>query len=128
MAHWSDRYLGIPYAALNCAELVEKVQLEQFGRRIRFPKPERQNVFHYSAAIVSSSRDFAEPVEVPSDGCAVLLFARGRIAHVGLYCLIGRESFLLHADSRFGSSCRIPMSRVQAPLYRLEGYYAWLEP
>lgn len=126
MTHWSDGYLDIPYRELNCAELVERVLREQLGRDLHFPLRENNNLFHQSALITAYARDFAIPIATPSDGCAVVLLARGRMAHVGLYCLIGGVGYVLHADSSFGSSTRPPMTRMVPPRYRIEGFYEWI--
>ena len=126
MAHWSDGYIDIPHAALDCGELVAKVLREQFGRTVNFPRKESDNLFHRAQLITEHCADFARPVGAPFDGCGVLLFARGRMAHMGLYCLID-QPYLLHSDSRFGSSTRVPLSRVCPPRYRIEGFYAWLD-
>lgn len=127
MAHWSDGYIGVPWTAENCAALVERVLREQFGRTVAFPRPARPNVFHYAELLEARRRDFARPITSPHDGCAVIVLARGRLAHVGLYCVLPDQPYLLHSDSSFGASVRIPMSRVCRPRFTIEGFYAWLD-
>lgn len=126
MAHWSDPYIDIPHAELDCAELVEKVLREVFCRDIRFPRRRSAHLAHRARLITTHTADFARPVDVPFDGSGVLIFARGRIAHIGLYCDIAGQGFILHSDSSFGTSIRQPVNRVTAT-HRIEGFYAWLD-
>lgn len=127
MAHWSDGYIGVPYRECNCAELVERVLREQLGRDLNFPRRESDNLFHQSALLTAHARDFARPIAAPADGCCVMFLVRGRMAHVGLYCLIGGQGYVLHADSAFGSSTRIAIRHMVPPRYRIEGFYEWLD-
>lgn len=127
MSHWSDDYLDIPHATLDCAELVERVLREQFARDVHFPRRQSDNLFHRAALITQHARDFARRIASPYDGCGVLLLGRGRMAHMGLYCEIAHQAYLLHSDAAFGYSTRIPMTRVCPPLYRIEGFYGWLD-
>lgn len=124
MTHWSDGYIGIPHAQADCAELVERVLREQFGSEVRFPRKESVDLFHRAALITAHAADFAERITEPVDGCGVLMLARGRMAHMGLYCVIDR-GYVLHSDSAFGSSIRVPVERV-AQSHRIEGFYRWL--
>lgn len=127
MAHWSDGYIDVPYAVENCAALVERVRREVWGSRVRFPRPTRASVLHYGALLTARARDFATPIATPHDGCAVIVLARGRLAHLGLYCELPDQPYLLHSDNTFGASVRIPMSRVCRPRFTIEGFYAWLD-
>lgn len=124
-AHWSAGYIGIPHARLDCAELVELVLREQLGRVVHFPRKERLDVFHRAGLITRHCADFARPVDEPYDGCGVLMFSRGRMAHMGLYCVID-QPYVLHSDSAFGESVLFPLTRV-AQTHRIQGFYAWLD-
>lgn len=124
MAHWSDGYIDIPHAELDCGELVERVLREQFGREVRFPRKQRQDLEHRSALIVAHRDAFATRIDAPVDGCGVLMFARGRRAHIGLYCLIQGLPYVLHSDALFGSSMRVPLERLKMRC-KVEGWYAW---
>ncbi|MFT4190832.1 MAG: hypothetical protein QM617_04815 [Comamonas sp.] len=121
--HWSDPYLNIPHAVLDCGQLVERVLREQLGRDVHFPQRQADDLVHRSSLIVDHAADFARPIGQAEDGCGVLMWARGRRAHIGLYCLIDRVPYVLHSDSLFGSSVRTPLARLP---YKVEGYYAWL--
>ena len=124
MAHWSDRYVGIPYATANCADLSQLAQRQEFGRHLHFPGC-TGGVFERSALIRARSADFAEPIDQPVDGCGVLFLVRGRLAHMGLYCAIDGVGYVLHTSSSFGSSTRIQLARMVPPSYKIEGWYAW---
>lgn len=124
--HWSDSYIDIPHDVLDCAQLVERVLHEQFDRAdIHFPQRQADDLAHRSGLIVDHQADFAEKIAAPVDGCGVLMLARGRQAHIGLYCLIQGVSYVLHSDALFGTSLRHPLVRLPR-CYRVEGYYQWL--
>ncbi|MDR2155896.1 MAG: hypothetical protein LBE78_12885 [Burkholderiaceae bacterium] len=125
MAHWSDAYIDIPHSALDCSQLVERVLREQFGRDVRFPARPSSDLDQCSRVIITHVDDYAKRIGAPKDGCGVLMIARGRRAHMGLYCLIDHAAYILHSDSIFGASVRTPLARL-ARCYRIEGYYAWL--
>lgn len=126
MAHWSDGYINIPHTRLDCGELVEKVLREQLGRVVHFPRKERVDVFHRAGLITRHATDFARRIDKPVDGCGVMIMARGRLAHIGLYCAID-QGYVLHSDSHFGSSMRTKINMMVPPVYRIEGFYAWLD-
>lgn len=125
MAHWSDGYIDIPHSELDCAELVERVLREQFGYTVRWPRRTADDLEHRSGMIVASRDEYAHQISAPHDGCGVLMFCRGRRAHMGLYALIGGVGYVLHSDSRHGASVRMPVDRVHR-VYKIEGYYDWL--
>lgn len=124
--HWSDSYIDISHTVLDCGQLVQRVLHEQFGRAdIHFPQRQADDLEHRSGLIVQNQADFAQRIEEPVDGCGVLMFARGRRAHIGLYCLILGVPYILHSDSLFGKSVRTPLARMRLR-YRVEGFYQWL--
>jgi len=123
--HWSDGYTGIPHLRYDCAELVEKVLHEQFGLKIRFPRKRRTDLFHRASLITQHCADFAYRINTPVDGCGVLMFARGRMAHMGLYCAIA-QGYVLHSDALFGESVCVPINRLTVD-YRIEGFYGWIK-
>lgn len=125
MAHWTDRFKGIPHAQLDCAQFVEYVLRVQFGRDVQFPQRKSDDLADRSALIVGHVPEFARPIDRPVDGCGVLMWARGRRAHIGLYVPINRIAYVLHSDQPFGESVLSPLHRLPR-WYRIEGYYAWL--
>jgi len=125
MAHWTERFIGIPHAQLDCGQFVEHVLRVQFGREVHFPAREHDDLAHRSALIVGHVPDFARPIDVPVDGCGVLMWARGRRAHIGLYVLVDHLPCILHSDQPGGASILSSLARLPS-WYRIEGYYAWL--
>lgn len=126
MAHWSDGYIDIPHDSEDCGQLVERALREQHGKNVRFPQRQRDDLFHRAALIKQHAAEFAYPIPAPVDGCGVLMLARGRMAHIGLYCEIDFQGYVLHSDSLFGTSTRMPISRMVPPFYRIQGFYGWL--
>ena len=124
MPHWSDAYLDIPHTQLDCAELVERALREVFGKNIVFPRKSCDDIDHRSGLIVDNAKDFARPIDQPFDGCGVLMFARGRRAHMGLYCAIA-QGYVLHSHSLFGASMVQPINNMR--FFKIEGFYAWLD-
>jgi hypothetical protein len=125
MTHWSDAYIDIPHADLDCAELVERVLREQFDYMVRWPHRTANDLEHRSGLIVQHRTDFARQIDAPHDGCGVLMYFRGRRAHMGLYALIGGLGYVLHSDAIFGASVRMPVERVRR-VYRIEGWYDFI--
>jgi len=126
MAHWSDRYLGLPYAEADCAELAARVQREVFGREIGLPSERDGGPFALSDRIAQHRGDYAEQVSRPRDGDAVLMRARGRLNHIGVYCDIGGEGWVLHALRNAAQACRHRVTDLPRHQLELEGYYRWL--
>ncbi|MBN9477364.1 MAG: hypothetical protein ABS43_03550 [Bordetella sp. SCN 67-23] len=124
MAHWAERYVDIPHDQLDCGELVEKVLREVFGREVTFPRKQSDSLLHRARLITRSAKDYATPVAAPFDGAGVLILARGRAAHIGLYCAIA-QGYILHSDDWFGASVLEPVNRLSTR-YVVQGYYAWL--
>jgi hypothetical protein len=127
MNHWTDRFLNIPHAQLDCAQLVQKVLAEHYSRSIQFPQKQSNNLFHRAALITQHARDFARPIDQPVEGCGVLMYGRGRMAHMGIYCVLNGIGHILHSDSLFGHSTLLPFARAQPPLYKLQGFYEWID-
>lgn len=126
--HWSTGYIGLRYdaaAGLDCGGLAERVQREVFGRDVRLPSERRpRGPFERSALVRELLADFGQRTDAPADGDAVLLIARGRLQHVGVYCRIGTESWVLHVPE--GAHSVLQRLRDLAGAgYQVEGYYQW---
>lgn len=129
MAHWSDRYLGEPYRPVeaDCAALAVRVAREQFGQHIDLPQ--------HAAGLRSGSRQIdaiaeagsvAERVTTPRDGDVVLMRCRGVLAHVGVYCRIGGDGWVLHALRTAGAVVRHRLRDLPGQGLAVEGFYRWL--
>lgn len=134
MAHWSDRYVGRPYieGTADCAALAQDVRAEVFGRPVALPaardyigKEGIAKVRAMNAQIEAHALDYGTPTDCPADGDAVLLVSRGRLDHIGLFCLIGREPWVLHAATGIDQVIRTRVRELHLYGYRVEGYYQW---
>jgi hypothetical protein len=126
-AHWSQVYVGLPYVrdTFDCAVLVERVLREVFGRDVELPKERSADVHGLSAIIRRRRADVAQPVDDPREGDAVLMIGRGRLNHVGVYCLIAGEPWVLHNMRAAGQVCLHRMRELPAYGLRVEGFYRW---
>jgi len=127
MNHWTEHYIGAPYVEgkNDCASFTARVQREWFGREIPLPVDREANYLGWSRQIESHREDYAAPTETPEEGDAVLMIGRGRLNHLGTYCLIGGEQYVLHAMKSAG---QVVLHRVRdLPMYGLtvEGFYRW---
>lgn len=120
---WSDKYIGIPYADMNCGALVKHVMQAEFGRTINLPTDNSGNIFSNSATVINHKDSVARRIALPVDGCPVLMLARGRMAHVGLYVAQG-AGYILHAHSGFKTSVCQPIGSLHDVI--IEGYYEWI--
>lgn len=127
-AHWAERYVGIPYVVheADCARLCERVRREQFAHALELPREAHDNPFARTATIATHARDFAVRTEQPQEGDGVLLIARGRLQHIGIYCLPGELPHVLHAAPGAGAVVLHRVRDLARLGYKLEGYYRWL--
>lgn len=124
--HWSDRYLGMTYVAVenDCAELAARVQREVFGRDVCVPSDRAASSFGRTVQIETLKFDYGVPTDLPADGDAVLMMSRGRLRHLGVYCLID-EPWVLHALVKPGSVVRTRIRELNQRFLKVEGYYRW---
>lgn len=127
-AHWAEAYVGIPYVVheADCARLAERVRREQFAHVLELPRESHDNPFARGATIAVHTRDFAVRTDEPKEGDGVLLLARGRLQHIGIYCLPGGVPHVLHADQGAGAVVLHRVRDLERLGFRLEGYYRWL--
>lgn len=127
MGHWAENYVGMPYieGESDCASLVERVTLNVFGRNLQLPKVRAPSVWGLSSQINQAVEDFAVRTQAPADGDGVLMFARGRLSHVGVYCRIGGEAYVLHALRNAGQVMLHRIRDLPSLGLALEGYYRW---
>ncbi len=125
MAHWSTNYIGLPYDDADCAELAVRVQAEVFKRRINLPTERADGLRQLSCQISTLQEDFAAPTYTPVEGDAVLMLSRGRINHIGVYCLIDNVPYVLHAMRNAGAACLHKLRELKNIGLQLEGFYTW---
>lgn len=127
-SHWSERYVGLAYVpgTLDCARLVERVLQEQFGRRdIHLPAPEHPDNLAEGALVRDVLEDYVVRIEQPEEGDGVLMMARGRPSHIGIFCLIGHRRYVLHALRQSGRVCLHTPAALARMWLPVEGYYRW---
>lgn len=127
MPHWSQRYVGRPYAAgvYDCAALVEAVQREEFNRALSLPAERPAGWRSLSALIELQKANFAAPTTSPVDGDGVLMVGRGYLNHLGVYCVIGGRPWVLHNMKRAGAVVLHRARELERYGLRIEGYYRW---
>jgi hypothetical protein len=127
LTHWSDAYLGLPYVEgeFDCADLAARVRREVFGQEIHLPSDHGAGAFARNAAVTRNKDATAERTDAPVDGDAVLLIARGRLQHIGLYCVIAGEPWVMHNQEKIGVH-RTRLRELERFGYRLEGFYKWI--
>lgn len=125
-AHWSQSFVGLPYAEADCAALAGRVQREIFGREVTLPSERAAGLRSLSDQIESLKSDFATPVNDPRDGDAVLMLARGRLRHIGVYCEINGTPYVLHAVRNAGQTCLHRLADLGRYGLAVEGFYRWI--
>lgn len=132
--HWSEQYIGKPYVedVFECGDLAALVNREQFGREIRLPteRPYRGKKGHerYQAMteqLAEVKDDYGVRTDDPEEGDAVLLLSRGRMAHIGVYCWIASEAWVLHCASNARQTVLHRVRDLYLQGLAIEGYYRW---
>ncbi len=123
--HWSARYIGKPYQEADCAALAALVLKNEFNHDINLPRERPAGVFALSAQINHNQADFASPTDRPKEGDAVLMLARGRVNHVGIYCQIGAVAYVLHSLKNAGQCCLHKLTELNRYHLSVEGFYTW---
>lgn len=128
--HWSHKYIGLFFVetAFDCAVLVQKIQQEVFGREAPIPgerwySSERGRArLREMAHQIHECRSLAQEVTDPQDGDVVLLRVRGNPSHLGTYCVIEGEPWVLHmTDGQQSVLQRLTHLRLRG--YDVLGYF-----
>ncbi len=125
-SHWSDAYIGRPYVVdeFDCAALAAEVARDRFGVAVCLPQ-RAAGLRATSQQIDELQDDFAEPIDRPQEGCPVLMRCRGRLSHVGVYCEIGGEPWVLHAMKNAGHVVRHRLRDLARVNLDVVGYFRW---
>ncbi len=135
MAHWSERYVGMPYVdgQLDCADMARLVQREVFKREVHIPgsrdyagKSGYAKLRAQAEQIDRELPNAAEPTNEPKDGDGVLLVGRGYVNHIGVYCVIGNEAYVLHAARNYKQAVLSRAREIEMHGLKIEGYYRWI--
>lgn len=124
--HWSNKYIMQPYEKLNCAELVEKVQREEFKRHFKFPQS-NGNIFTESRKIKEEFSKYVidEKTTNFEDGDLVVMNAKHEMAHVGVLCIINHKLYVLHSYKQAGCVCLHKLAELKSQGLFLRGVYKW---
>lgn len=127
-------YVGRPYIVdvFECGELAQLVNREVFGREIRLPaerwhagKSGRARFDAIAGQIDAAKDDSAVRTESPADGDGVLLISRARPRHIGTYCVINGERWVLHCTSAAGQAILTRIRELHLQDLMVEGFYRW---
>lgn len=127
--HWSEKYVGQPYVAgsADCAHLLSRVRREVFD----LPVPDPIEVSRLSSRLgrVGQMADlidiYGQETREPKEGDAVLMICAGRPSHVGVFCLIQNEPYVLHAMQNAGMVVLHRIRDLDRVFLKVEGYYRW---
>lgn len=126
MRHWSEDYIGKPYrrGEYDCASLAVEVLRDVFNRDIPDYGERHHMMVEQYAALGEELARRTKRLKSPYEGCLVQVSISNRIRHIGVYCVIDREPWVLHNIRRYGAI----ITRVKdMPKFgwRIEGYYEW---
>jgi hypothetical protein len=107
---WTDKYIGVPYSKMDCAEFVEFVANSELGLTLRFPKKCSAKADHRSELLKNNVAVYSEKLSEPVDKCAALLMISNML-HVGLVAVFRGKKYLLHSNALNGSSRLDDLSR-----------------
>ena len=128
--HWAEAYVGRPYVEgrHDCAHFVVAVLRERFGREIALPT-HGDGVRAWDAQIAALKGAYAAPTAPPREGDGVLMAAAARRRsighHIGIWCAVGGEAYVLHCLRGTGSILH-PLRDLGRRALVLEGVYRWL--
>lgn len=128
MSHWAEKYVGKPYIEdeYDCAELAREVLRVDFGQEIKLPTERACGLLGLSRQIERMKADVAILTIEPEEGDGVLMIARGRMDHIGIYCLINGVPYVLHNSRDAGHTCLHRVRDLPHHGLTVEGYYQWL--
>ena len=129
MPHWSEKYIGQPYATnhADCARLLAKVRKQEFG----LPVPDDIEVERVASRLgrfgqmVDLVSNYGCKTNDPKEGDAVLMLCRGRPSHIGAFALVNNEPCVLHAMENAGHVVLHRIRDLHRVFLQVEGYYAW---
>lgn len=131
--HWAEAYVGRPYVEgrHDCADFVADVLRERFGRALALPGRDsaRATVRGRDRQIAALRGVYARRTAAPSEGDGVLMMAVGRGRgvghHIGIWCAVSGEPFVLHCLKGTGSIFH-PLRDLGRRALVLEGVYKWI--
>ena len=137
MSHWAERYTSTQLAykdgEFDCADLVRLVRSEIFRHEIKLPKSREYvgkrgeaKLDAMAAQIRHVKADYAMLTHMPREGDGVLLISRGKPGHIGVYCVINGEPWVLHNASNAKRPVLHRIRELDRQGLAVEGYYRWI--
>jgi len=132
--HWSDKYVGKPYVAevYDCGEMAREVLQREFHRIVLIPsdrnyagKEGREKIKAVAKQILHERDRVGYRTSDPTDGDGVLMFSGSKMMHVGIYCIINGEPWVLHCAERPAQVIKTRVRELEPRGFKLEGYYKW---
>lgn len=129
MNHWSCKYIGEPYIPneADCARLVARIRVEVFKQ----PIPSAVDVeraasrLGRAAQLKDAVEHYGELTTEPTEGDAVLMYCAGRPSHIGVFCVVDGERYVLHAMENAGMIVLHRLRDLPKVFLTVEGYYKW---
>lgn len=127
--HWAERWIGRQYDenGHDCAALCCDVRREVFGGRLppAAATLRADSRLQRSRQIEQAIAEMLHPTESPQEGDVVLMKSAGRLEHVGVFCRIGGDDWVLHALFNAGHVVLHRLRDLAAQGLKAEGFYAW---
>lgn len=120
-----SKFVGTPYAAADCVDLLIDVQRRLFGRE--FDLPTDRNQWRRQARELL--RTHVDPVEIPHVGDLVVMrdFMARYPGHVGTYFEFAGDAWVLHTTERTDAVFH-RIRQLSTISIIVEGYYRWKTP
>lgn len=127
MTHWSDAYMFRPYVVngFDCGDLARLVLAEVFHRDVAIPAARGAGPFADSALVTRCREEIGTRTDAPSEGDAVVMIGRGRLAHVGIYCELEGVAWVLHNSREAMQVVRHRIRELPGAGFGLDGFYTW---
>ena len=128
--HWAEAYVGRAYVEgrHDCADFVAAVLRERFGRSLALPA-HGAGTREWDRQIAAMKGVYARRTTAPREGDGVLMAAAGRGRslghHIGIWCALGGEPYVLHCLKGVGSILH-PLRDLDRRALALEGVYRWI--
>jgi len=136
LAHWAEKYVGLPCGPnedFDCADLALLIQREEFNRFIQGPNEHlyrgHQGHMKYrlmQEQIKSLLHKYVASTDSPREGDPVLMTTRGYTQHIGVFCKIQGEVWILHAVDAAEQVVLQRRNGLDIRGLKIEGYYRWL--
>ncbi|VVE90395.1 NlpC/P60 family protein [Pandoraea bronchicola] len=109
----------------DCGDLARLVLKEVFGRDVGIPRARGEGPFADSALVARCCDEIGERTKEPADGDAVVMIARGRLAHVGVYYEQNGVAWVLHNSREAMQVVRHRVRELEGSGFKLDGFYKW---